>query len=152
MYAGLVRHLVPSMQALRVGDIEVGVAVCRVDDKLHLSSRRILSFGATYLYRCDVGETDAFIHSHITSDKASLKDHMTAIKNNLKHMCIIYPRDGEEWIKCYKYDLTEEERKQLLKEMEEIQEEAEKSNIEKYRKAVEEYDKKFYLCQEKIEY
>lgn len=152
IYGHLVRTLIPTIQSFRAADMEVGVAVCKLDNRYILSNRRILSFGATYLYRCDVGETDGFIHSHIMSSMASPRDHMTAIKNNIGTLCILYRKGDEERIRCYGYDIPPKEKKQLLKEMDDIQKEAEQGQMTLYRISLDTYDKKFYLCDEEVIY
>ena len=155
LYGDLVKYAVPLIEALREGDLEVGMAVCKVDNKLYLSNRRIIGLAGTYIYRCDVGETDAFVHSHILSDKASLKDHISSIKNNVPRMCIIYKAKDGEHIRCYSYEnLSPKEKEELVAEMMKIQLEIEKNGkekLEEYKKAMEKYDKKFFLCDEKIE-
>ena len=136
----------PYVKSFRDYGFEVGFSVCREGESVKLNSFGSIGLGSSIVIKCPDGETEANIHSHIYSDKASLQDHLTSIRNKIPISCITYDKNGEEYIKCYKYDYQNQN--QLNEDIQQIMDAL--NNETAYAKLLEKLDKKYKLCEEKL--
>ncbi len=148
LYAKLFRDWTGYIKKLREYEIEIGMPICREEGRIRMGGKAALGYRMSLSLKCESGVKEASIHSHISSDKASLQDHITAILNGDLRQCIIYNKDGDEYIKCYSYENFPKE--ELVKDIITMNETINR-NKENYNKLLNEYDKKFFLCNEKID-
>jgi len=145
LYGELWKGLLPYVKEFRNYGFEVGFSVCRDGETLKLNNIGSVGLGASLVIACQDSDTEANIHSHINSSKASLQDHLTALSNRIPVSCITYSKNGEEYIRCYKYYGDEEQRNKDIQLILKLADD-EKAHA----KLTDELDNKYFLCEEKI--